>query len=228
MREALALSLIAAIGLCMVAGATAAQFQEISVLYDEDFTGMPIGCFPVGWQIRSNEDATPNYRVVEFAPSASGRALQSFDGGITWGNQKEGHALIIAPGIKPLEDPTSKILVEITLWIDKDAIWRSYLFPAGIVWPPYKDIGAKDATRPIDNSERQRYRVQHVYDPLNATIETYFEGVRVPSGNTSFRAATITSYPLEGKRDFNIGIYTQGKRSSDIYWERIRVVEIKR
>ncbi|HHT25890.1 MAG TPA: hypothetical protein GXZ82_01400 [Firmicutes bacterium] len=200
--------------------------KEIAVLYDEDFSDMPVGRFPVGWQIRPNEDATPNYKVVEFPQSASGRALHAFNGGITWGNM--GHALILAPGIAPLTSSDSKILIESTVWIDKGAIWRTYLFPAGVVWPPYKDIGAKSATTPIEHTDLQRHVVQHVYDPTNATIETYFDYIPVESGNKAYRDATLKSYPTAGKTDYNIGIYTQGLNTTEMYWERIRVVEIAR
>lgn len=202
-----------------VSTASFTSVNEVAVLFEEDFLAMTVGEFPAGWQIRSNEDATPNYQVIDFPQSDSGRALRAFDGGITWGDA--GHALILAPGILPLQDSTSKILVESTIWIDKDAIWRTYLFPAGSVWPPYKDIGAESATTPINHADLQRYTVQHVYDPSKSSLETFFDFVRVDSGNTKYR-----SDPPQGHLDYNIGIYTQGMNSSEVYWERIRVTEI--
>lgn len=200
--------------------------NEIAILYEEDFSNMRVGRFPEGWQIRPNEDATPNYQVVEFPQSASGYALRAFDGGITWGAGGEGHALILGPGLKPLQDPNSKIVIESTIWIDKDAVWRSYLFPAGILWPPYKDTGARSATTPIDHPDLQRHVVHHVYDPANTTIETYFDYAPSVSGNPAYRDGTLRDYPIAGRIHFNIGIYTQGKRSSEVFWEKIRVIEL--
>lgn len=210
-------------------GSTQARFtsvNEIKVLFEDDFSDSPVGQFPAKWKIRPEEDATPNYRVVEFPQSASGYALHAFDGGINWGGQ--GHALILAKGIEPLSDPNSKILIESVVWIDKGAIWRTYLFPAEVVWPPYKDIGAASATRPIDHTDLRRHVVHHVYDPVNQTIETYFDYQKVAPGNPAYREATVRTYPIPGRVAYNIGIYTQGKNTTEMYWERIRVAEIGR
>lgn len=200
--------------------------NELQVLFRDDFSDSRVGRFPEHWMIRPVEDATPNYRVVEFPQSASGHALHAYDGGITWGNR--GHALILAKGIEPLQNGGSKIVIESVVWIDKDAIWRSYLFPAGVVWPPYKDISAQSATAPIEHTDLQRHVVHHVYDPVNQSLETYFDYQQVDSGNPAYRAATVNDYPIPGRVDYNIGIYTQGMTTSEMYWELVRVAEIGR
>lgn len=205
---------------------TFTSVNEIQVLFRDDFSDSRVGRFPDNWMIRPAEDATPNYKVVEFPQSASGYALHAFDGGITYGDK--GHALILAKGIEPLADSNSKIVIESVVWIDKDAIWRSYLFPAGVVWPPYKDISAKSATAPIEHTDLQRHVVHHVYDPMNESIETYFDYQKVESGNPSYRANTVRDYPIPGRTEYNIGIYTQGLVTSEMYWELVRVAEIGR
>jgi hypothetical protein len=189
--------------------------NELAEHYFEDFSTQMVGFFPFGWVTREGQFGIPNFQVVEFPQSASGKALRGFNGGVD-------HSEAYAPSFT-MVNSNSRLLLELTVWLDGGAVWATYLHDAAKDWPPYLDIRGDLSTK-APSSELQRYKIMHIYNPSKQKFEVFLDYAPV---NNSFTATKeFRGAPPVGKRDYQFAVYVRGSLTSDVYWESIRIAEL--
>jgi hypothetical protein len=189
--------------------------NELAEHYFEDFASQMVGFFPLGWVTREGQFGIPNFQVVEFPQSASGKALRGFNGGVD-------HSEAYAPSFTMI-DPNSRLLLELTVWLDNGAVWATYLHDAAKDWPPYLDIRGDLSTK-ATGTQLQRYKIMHIYHPSQKKFEVFLDYAPV---NNSFTATKeFRGTPPSGKRDYQFALYVRGSITSDVFWESIRIAEL--